>query len=286
MQTDAALNPGNSGGPVLLLNGTVVGLVDAGNSSAQGIGYAVPATSAAPLVSGWEGYRSPPSNPTCPPTTFPATTTPATTPPYEVYPGTDFSIDYPTGWVVTHLQLGGGNIDNTFQPPEGGGMLIRVDENPVQSESIAAGAALIMPQLETQPGYSLISLTYGILLEGVPCLRWQFEALEHGILWDKVDTWFVDGARRARLGCTHPVPGGPFPGQGQRLVAELRGTHSRGDREGKAAKVQELTLRRAQNHRASDTPCHPGHDFMGSRRARGSSLSSQNSPNHWSTARS
>ncbi len=192
VQTDAALNPGNSGGPVLLLNGTVVGLVDAGNSSAQGIGYAVPATSAAPLVSAWQGDPSPPSSPTCRPTTFPATTTPATTPPYEVYPGTDFSIDYPTGWVITHLQLGGGNIDNTFQPPDGGGMLIRVDENPVQTESIAAGAALIMPQLETQPGYSLISLTYGSF-EGVPCLRWEFEVIEHGNLLHKVDTWFVDG---------------------------------------------------------------------------------------------
>ncbi len=191
VQTDAALNPGNSGGPVLLLNGTVVGLVDAGNSSAQGIGYAVPATAAGPLFSAWQGDPSPPSFSTCPPTTSPATTTPATTPPYELYPGTDFSIDYPTGWLVNHLQLSGGNIDNTFQPPDGGKVLIRVDEQPVQNQSLAAGAAPEIAELESEPSYSLISLTYGSF-DGVPCLRWEFQVTEEGIRLHKVDTFFID----------------------------------------------------------------------------------------------
>lgn len=191
VQLDAALNPGNSGGPVLLLNGTVIGLVDADNTSAQGIAYAVPATSAARLISEWQGDPSPPSSPTCPAATSPATTFPATTSPYQVYQATDFSIDYPTGWMVEHYQLGGGNVDNTFQPPESAGVLIRVDENPVQTESITAGAASIMPQLESEPGYSLIGLTNGSF-QGVPCLRWEFEVIEHGVLLHKVDTWFVD----------------------------------------------------------------------------------------------
>ena len=135
MQTDAPLSPGNSGGPVLLLNGTVVGLVDAGDTSAQGISYAVPAMSAGPLFSTWRGDPSPQLPATCPATTPSGTTPPATIPSNEFYPGADFSIDYPTGWVVTHLQLSGGNLDTTFQPPGASRVepFIRVDENPVDN---------------------------------------------------------------------------------------------------------------------------------------------------------
>ncbi len=336
IQTDAALNPGNSGGPVLLLNGTVVGLADAVDASAQGIGYAVPATSAAPLISAWQGDPSIPSASTCAdplgppepgqignpgsappgviatlnayfdaidrgdyatayaqlspseqatfsytqfaaadatsydynvvvgaatmtntgaelvdvsftslqspdaspsgdqcdnwtleytmidwggnwliqgangidgrarvscvpssaPTTVPAPATtppssPATTPPSQFYSGTDFSIDYPTGWVVSHIPETGGNIDSTFQPPGAGGVLIRVDENPAGNESLAASAAPEMAHLESEPTYSLVSLTNGSF-DGVPCLRWEFEVTEDGIRLHKVDILFSD----------------------------------------------------------------------------------------------
>ena len=42
IQTDAPINPGNSGGPLLDASGHVIGLIDAGASGAQGIGFAVP----------------------------------------------------------------------------------------------------------------------------------------------------------------------------------------------------------------------------------------------------
>jgi serine protease Do len=65
LQTDAAINPGNSGGPLLLLDGTVVGLADAVDTQAAGIGYAVPTSSAAPLLTGWESSPAPPATPQC-----------------------------------------------------------------------------------------------------------------------------------------------------------------------------------------------------------------------------
>jgi S1-C subfamily serine protease len=43
LQTDTAINPGSSGGPVLDLRGRIVGVAGAVRTDAQGIGFAVPA---------------------------------------------------------------------------------------------------------------------------------------------------------------------------------------------------------------------------------------------------
>jgi len=50
IQTDAAINPGNSGGPLLNLRGQVVGINTAVIASAHGIGFAISASDAKPVV--------------------------------------------------------------------------------------------------------------------------------------------------------------------------------------------------------------------------------------------
>lgn len=50
LQTDAAVNPGNSGGPILDLAGNVVGIATATSTTAQGLGFGVPISEVVGLV--------------------------------------------------------------------------------------------------------------------------------------------------------------------------------------------------------------------------------------------
>jgi hypothetical protein len=139
---------------------------------------------------------------TVPATTVPATTLPvaSTVPPVSSslakYESPAFSIEYPAGWVVSHISVGAGNRDSTFQPASGNdGLLIRVDEDLQSNETLSAGAAPVIAALNKEPTYRLVSLTDTSFM-GFPALRWEFVDTEGGIPLHKVDTFFIDGNGR------------------------------------------------------------------------------------------
>jgi serine protease Do len=51
IQTDTAINPGSSGGPLITLTGAWIGINTAGATRAQGIGFAVPSNQAFEFLS-------------------------------------------------------------------------------------------------------------------------------------------------------------------------------------------------------------------------------------------
>lgn len=63
LQTDTAINPGNSGGPLLNLNGEVIGINTAVNSEAQGIGFAIPASTFSTVVDKLKNNETIPKEP-------------------------------------------------------------------------------------------------------------------------------------------------------------------------------------------------------------------------------
>ncbi|KRF03795.1 hypothetical protein ASG89_03295 [Paenibacillus sp. Soil766] len=63
LQTDTAINPGNSGGPLLNLNGEVIGINTAVNAEAQGMGFAIPASTINSVVDKLKNNETIPKDP-------------------------------------------------------------------------------------------------------------------------------------------------------------------------------------------------------------------------------
>lgn len=94
-QTDAAVNPGNSGGAIINQRGDVVGVVVAGGEGYEGIGFGVPVSRARQVLKAWEESPSPQQLAECdaPPADTTADET-YTEPPTETDEGTPGPGDY------------------------------------------------------------------------------------------------------------------------------------------------------------------------------------------------
>jgi hypothetical protein len=98
VQTDAPVNPGNSGGPLLSADtGEVIGLVDLGATQANGIAFAVSAQVAQPLFSAWRTAPQAIATPAC------SNPAPAQNPAAAPEPSQS-SPDAPASVIESHLQ--------------------------------------------------------------------------------------------------------------------------------------------------------------------------------------
>jgi len=188
VQTDAAVNPGNSGGPLLTINGQVVGLVDLLRTDANGTAYAVSAQVAGPLLTAWQAAPQPVSSAACSPSPPPSSQATGSSS-AQTFTGSDFSILYPSGFVVTAAEVNKGTYYDTTI--ENGGYLIRIDENPGGATGkIDADSAAVINGLRREAGYQQVSLGHTIF-QGHDALRWEFEVPENGVLLHKIDLFFV-----------------------------------------------------------------------------------------------
>jgi hypothetical protein len=192
VQTDTAVNPGNSGGPLITDAGAVIGLVDAKSNAGSGIGFAVSAAVAAPLIQAWQAAPQPVPTTAC---TSPTQTQAApTSTQVPTYTAADFSIEYPAGWAVSHIPESGGNVDSTFEPQGQSGYMLRVDENSSPPVATAAeSAAPVIAHLRRDPTYTEIGVS-NETFDGVPAVRWEFEVIEGGQRVHKVDEFFIDSS--------------------------------------------------------------------------------------------
>jgi len=197
VQTDAAVNPGNSGGPLMTDSGLVVGLVDLGTNQANGLAFAVGAQTAGPLLLAWAGAPQQVAAASCSGgasrQAAPAQTqTSSSAASWTSYNGVYFDIAYPNTWTVQAAEQSRGSyLDTTIVSPVDPSIFIRVDVSPgVNSPDPETAAAPVVAALRRQRGYSEID--YSLFnFQGYQALHWEFLVSEGGVLLHKEEVVFT-----------------------------------------------------------------------------------------------
>lgn len=197
-QTDAAMNPGNSGGPVLDRNGEVIGLVDAGIQDANGIAYAQTARVAQSVFTQWRQGPQPEALVDCgssrtASTTIAAQAVGSTSASSPVHVGQRFTIAYPVGWKIVADDVDkGAYFDTTIRSPDISLRFIRVDRTP------DAGRFTLDEQLAqarsgfiNRPDYKELRVE-NIKFRGYPAVIWAFEVDRDGGRVRVEDVFFAD----------------------------------------------------------------------------------------------
>jgi hypothetical protein len=204
VQTDASVNPGNSGGPLLTSDGRVIGLIDLGSADVNGIAFAVSSEVAGPLLKAWQVAPQPVSATTCESTDAPqvsVTPSPEPTPSpsgYEVFPGSDFTISYPDYWdIETNEADKGAYFDTTIRNPDDRSIMLRVDVTPqASSTDPLVESRPVVTALRRAAGYR--ELDYSVInFGGYDALYWEFLVEESGVVLHKIDVIFVDDKGRS-----------------------------------------------------------------------------------------
>ena len=197
-QTDAAMNPGNSGGPVLDRNGEVIGLVDAGVQGANGIAYAQTAQVAQAVFTEWRQAPQPEAVVECGAVGTASTTTAtqsvgSTSASSPVHVGQRFTIAYPVGWkIVTDDVDKGAYFDTTFRSPDISLRFIRVDRTPDAGRfTLDEQLAQARSGFVNRPDYKELRVE-NINFRGYPAVIWAFEVDRDGGRVRVEDVFFAD----------------------------------------------------------------------------------------------
>ncbi len=199
IETDTPINPGNSGGPLLTSDGTVAGLVDAKNTQANGIAYAVPARVAAPEFAQWTNIPTPQASATCAnPLGPPQETNPDIPPPssgisdadaagvvaaFNTYFGGINSGNYAAAWAVLSPTLQAGASEQDFANGD--------------ATSYDFGMTVLGAQ-QLANAKILIALAFTSLQDaahgpnGDPCDNWT---LDYTMIQSPDGTWLIDSTQ-------------------------------------------------------------------------------------------
>lgn len=200
VQTDAAVNHGNSGGPLISLDsGKVVGLVDLATTEANGLAFAVSSQVAKPLLQAWAVSPQPISAASCNQAPAPQQAAPAPTPTettgtsgVATYAGHDYTILYPSAWYVEADEVQkSGYTDTTIRAPDDPQVLLRVDVSEAPPADVLAAAMPVVRALRRQSGYQELDLER-TTLNGYAAVYWEFVVPEGGVLLHKVDVFLIN----------------------------------------------------------------------------------------------